>query len=354
MVKTDNDAAAVFVDATAVRVVLPRVPSKKQDAPFTIGRSSSISSEEDSPVKVKGRRADSKRSGVLTTFRKTHFLRMPSIGLGPFVLRKTRSTDNVAGHVAHGDADSNARRVHQLEERQRNLEAALLAAQAQAEVTGRVLARIRVELANATALSAAEGGTATRAVHQVAKTGAAVQRQFLRSLDEIIGPANPSKVRHLPTSRHSPRLPRPSLTFSSSPPANPSKWADEFRDLLLMQDATIAHSRVTPEHALHLRLSSEELLRHYRYDHGDGSYERQIQAMIADGWSEADAVPVRLLPSLGAAAMSSALTHCDPTLAASCHAVARGIAHRAQVCHLPKSPRTSRLPSHCPYIRPPF
>ena len=41
-------------------------------------------------------------------------------------------------------------------------------------------------------------------------------------------------------------------------------------------------------------------------------------------------MPVRLLPAFGAAAMSNALTHFDRTLAASCHAVARGIALRAK------------------------
>ena len=96
------------------------------------------------------------------------------------------------------------------------------------------------------------------------------------------------------------------------------------------QDATVTHSKVTPEHAMHQAKTAEELLQYYRYDSAGGYYERQIQGMVQAGWSEADAVPVRMLPAFGAAAMSNALTHCDPTLAASCHAVARGIALRAK------------------------
>ena len=130
--------------------------------------------------------------------------------------------------------------------------------------------------------------------------GAVVRCKFLRSLEEIVGPADPST------------------------------WVSEFRDLLLMQDAAVAHSKVTPEHQMHLDKTAEELLHFYRYEFQNGYYQKQIEGMVSIGWAEDDAVPVRMLPAFGPAAMSNALTHFDATLAASCHAVARGVALRAK------------------------
>ena len=70
-----------------------------------------------------------------------------------------------------------------------------------------------------------------------------------------------------------------------SGPADHTRWVDEFKSLLLMQDATVTHSRVTPEHAMHQAKTAEELLQYYRYDSAGGYYERQIQGMVQAGWS---------------------------------------------------------------------
>ena len=217
-----------------------------------------------------------------------------------------RQLSHARGGLIENQDDAASRRVRELQGRVRELEAALLACRCEADERERALSHAHEaqRLAKAGKLlgiSAAPSRTSIAGGNSGhSSAGAYVRRKFLRSLDEIVGPADPSR------------------------------WVDEFRDLLLMQDATVSHSKVTAEHQMHLDKSSDELLHYYRYEYGHGYYERQIQGMLHNGWSEADAVPVRLLPAFGAAAMSNALTHFDATLAASCHMVAKGIALRAE------------------------
>ena len=130
------------------------------------------------------------------------------------------------------------------------------------------------------------------------RLGAAkLRRSFLRSIEDIVG------------HRH------------------PETWRDEFRDLLLIQDAMTTTEE--SDRQRHREKTSQELLEHYLDVDGGGYYRRQIDGMVRDGWDERWALPVRLLPAFGGAALSIALRTADPTLAGSLTAVADGVAMRS-------------------------
>lgn len=77
-------------------------------------------------------------------------------------------------------------------------------------------------------------------------------------------------------------------------------------------------------------LQGKELVEHVRKTESNGYYDRQIKGMVADGWEEDAAAAVRMLPAFGGIALGRALKLRDSKLAASLHAISRGIASRAR------------------------
>ena len=144
--------------------------------------------------------------------------------------------------------------------------------------------------------------TSPSAASSAALSSSAARRRQLRALEEIVGTADPSR------------------------------WVDEFRSLLLIRDARTTYSKHTDDHERHFRLSSAELVDYYRYEWGGGYMERQIAGMVSIGWDEQDAIAVRMLTKFGSEAISGALRLSDKTFASSCHAVRDALVRRAQSC----------------------
>lgn len=107
--------------------------------------------------------------------------------------------------------------------------------------------------------------------------------------------------------------------------ADPRKWREQFRELLLYT----AEARGAPPPAFDLNITNDFLVKHYRDEDDCGSTKKLIQKMVAEGWAPDDAEAVCLAYAYCGQGLGRAVRKRDERFAPSCHAVANAIGRRA-------------------------